>query len=183
VRTLLALSGSAVVLWGCSALQPDYVAPVGVPSATVEVTNSEGTLNRRVLVHGQDVCAGSQARLVGLLRSKTISVDYKESLTFAVEAGRPVAISSPWSNPEITGISAARSTATIEGRTTYCQAVVSFVPVQGHRYQLDFGPCCATLVDTSPGEPARTGRAPLYHECALGPANNDPRMFFLVPKQ
>jgi hypothetical protein len=166
---LLAL---AVGLAGCANLKPDYVAPASGPTATVEVADAAGVINRRVLVHGADICSGEQARLVGIVKSKAIGIDYVEKHVITVEANKPVAISMPWSG-----------NITTEGtklKISYCQPVVVFTPAEGRRYRLDFESCSAILTDDR-----GVGRqAPIYQGCDQGPPEGDPsRMFFLRPKK
>jgi hypothetical protein len=162
----------AVSLAGCANLKPDYLAPTSGPTATVEVADVAGVTNRRVLVHGADICSADQARLVGIVRSKAIGIDYVEKHVITVEANKPIAISMPWSGDVTTN--------STELKISYCQPVAVFAPVEGRRYQLDFGPCSAVLSD----DRGVSGQVPIYQGCDQGLPTGDPsRMFFLRSKK
>lgn len=168
-----------LVLAGCANLKPDYVVPTSGPTATVEVADVASTVNRRVLVHGADVCSAEQAKLVGIVKSKAIGIDYVETQVIRVEANKPVAISMPWANPKITGVAPVPTGVAFAVTTKYCQPVAVFTPAEGHRYRVDFAECSATITD----DRGVSTQAKSDHGCELGDANHDPRQFFLRPKK
>jgi len=171
---LLILTG---IVTSCAGIQPDYVPPSTAPVAVVEVKSSVQIYNRRVLVHGPDICSANQAKLAGLLRSKAVGVAYVESLRISVAAEKLVAISSPFSD-----VAGTQDTGTgVIVKTRYCQPVVSFVPKNGRTYQIDFGSCSAKLIELQNGTATAVSTS-LYEGCDLGPANHDPKMFFLRSK-
>jgi len=165
---------SALAMAGCANLKPDYVAPISGPTATVDVGDSANVINRRVIVHGADICSVEQAKLVGIVKSKAVGIDYVERHVITVAADRPVAISMPWSG----NISTSPTTLTIR----YCQPVAVFTPAEGGRYRLDFAACSATLTD----DRGRSAAAPIYQGCDQGAPKDtlrQERMFFLTPKK
>ena len=162
----------AACLAGCADLKPDYVAPASGPIATVEIADSAGVTNRRVLVHGADICSAEQARLVGIVKSKAIGVDYVETHVIAVEANKPIAISMPWSG-DVT-------TAGTTVKISYCQPVAVFTPAAGRNYRLDFASCSAILSD----DRGWSRPAQIDQGCEQGLPEGDPsRMFVLKPKK
>ena len=168
----------ALALAGCANLKPDYAAPTSGPIATVDIGETAGVANRRILVHGSDLCSVEQSKLVGIVKSKAIGVDTVERHAIAVEANKPVAISMPWANPKITGGSAEG----LEVTTRYCQPVAVFTPVEGRRYRLDFAACSATLSEEGGG----SRPASIYRGCDIGIPENDAareRMFYLRPRK
>lgn len=169
----------AVLLAGCANLKPDYVAPTSGPMATVEVADVAGTINRRVLVHGADVCSAEQAKLVGIVKSKAVGIDYVETQVIRVEANKPIAISMPWANPRITGVAPVPAGVAFAVTTKYCQPVAVFTPTEGRRYRLDFAECTARITD----DRGVSNQAETDPGCELGDANHDPRQFFLRPKK
>ena len=167
-----ALFLGTLALAGCANLKPDYVAPTSGPTATVDVGDVAGVVNRRILVHGADICSPEQARLVGIVKSKAIGVAPVERHVITVEANKPVAISMPWSNPSVSGAYV---------KTEYCQPVAVFTPREGRRYRLDFASCSAMLSD----DRGTSAPAPIYQGCDLDIPQDDAsrvRMFFLRPK-
>ena len=165
-------------LAGCANLKPDYAAPISGPVATVDIGETAGVTNRRILVHGAEICSVAQSKLVGIVKSKAIGIDTVERHVIIVEANKPVAISMPWANPKITGGSAEG----FEVTTKYCQPVAVFTPVEGRRYRLDFAACSATLSEEGGG----SRPASIYRGCEVGVPENDmarERMFFLRPKK
>jgi hypothetical protein len=164
----------ALAMAGCANLKPDYVAPSSGPTAIVDVGDIADVINRRVIVHGADICSVEQAKLVGIVKSKAIGVDYVERHVITVAADKPVAISMPWSG----NVSIGPTTLTIR----YCQPVAVFTPAEGGRYRLDFAACSATLSD----DRGRSGAAPIYQGCDQGAPRDtlrQERMFFLTPKK
>ena len=174
-RSILA----TLVLAGCANLKPDYVPPTAGPTDTVEAADVAGVINRRVLVHGADICSAEQARLVGIVKSKAIGIDYVETQVITVAANKPLAISMPWANPRITGAVPVPGGIGLAVSTRYCQPVAVFTPAEGRRYRVDFAECSASITD----DRGLSSPAAMYQGCDLGDANHDPRQFFLRPKQ
>ena len=90
MKKLLLLAAAALA--GCANLKPDYAAPASGPIATVDIGETAGVTNRRILVHGPEICSVEQSKLVGIVKSKAIGVDTVERHVITANEGSAVAL-------------------------------------------------------------------------------------------
>jgi hypothetical protein len=87
-----AMSAGIVALAGC--VTPDYQPPSGEDTASLTVlSNTPETFNQQVRLFRRDDCSDYPGQLVGLLHSKRVGIDTKESITSAIPAGMAITIS------------------------------------------------------------------------------------------
>lgn len=153
-------------LISCTGIQPNYLTPESSTTASVEF-NDPNQFNRRVIIHGSDICKLSEARLVGLVNSKTIGVPSLSGKPVTVPADRLLVVSSPWVNTGMSGIGGPIMTI----KTQYCQPIAIFSPIAGHKYEVALDACIIRVKDK---ETAETVRISSFDKCKLVPPRLSP---------
>lgn len=146
----------ALLLTGC--VTPNYKAPSGQPIATLTViTNTPETFNQQVRLLG-DRCTDYPGQLAGLLHSKRIGIDTKESITTAIPVGKPITVSVYAGVPRDDSFLALlyKNVEQIASENRWCEAFVSFVPEAGETYRaaykIDGTPCSISLMKEQDGQ-------------------------------
>jgi hypothetical protein len=126
--------------------------------------NDPNQFNRRVIIHGSDICKPSEARLVGLVNSKTIGVPSLSGKPVTVPADRLLVVSSPWSR-ECQALGADNDDQN-SVLPTYRDS-----PIAGHKYEVALDACIIRVKDK---ETAETVRISSFDKCKLVPPRLSP---------
>ena len=171
-RSVLAVGMTLLVLVGC--VTPNYKAPSGQNVASLTVTtNTAESWNQQVRFFQGEDCSDYPGQLAGLLNSKRIGIDTKESIEHTIPAGSPMTVSVFASVPrddsflEIFFKGVKRAAA--ENR--WCEAFVSFIPESGAKYRaaykIDGTPCSITLMKDKDGQSVHVTNARPSTACSL----------------
>ena len=173
------------LLLGCASVEPDYHVPSIEATATVEVTLAPPlrVVNGKVVVHGEDICSATQARLAAVLTNWDAVGVAKKHAVFSVPTGRPIYVSMPIQ----IGTGNLKS-GTIEGTATYTQPLVTFIPLAGKHYEIEFSQTSAAVFsrasDASQATRVRDHFAKVDTSCTVTTTNNGSAkmQFYLAPR-